>query len=390
MDNKSGNQIVSQPLVLSIAEQQLTDLNQRVAQTRFPDEVNDSDWSYGSDLTYMRSLMTHWQTQYDWRRLEQRVNQYENQTITVEGTDIHLLHAPSQHPSAQPLVLLHGWPGCFIEFLDVIEPLRNPEAHGGNAEDAFHIIVPSLIGYGLSGKAVGPGMNTAKMASLMKRAIAHLGYEHYLAQGGDYGSMLARELVRQDSDHCRGMHLNMLILSNFTDADSLEGVDTKVQAAMKAFLLKEMGYYYIQASKPQTLGYGLNDSPAGLAAWLIEKYRRWSDCGGDLDSSYSKDQLLDIISLYWHTESITSSCRHYYEETWSDSDFSGSELPLGFTHFPGETMPPPKKENALALYPNIVQWDAVEKGGHFAALEAPEQFIESVRKFNQAVVNFYQ
>lgn len=374
-----------EPFRIEIDEAVLTDLKERLARTRWPDQIPDTAWDYGTELAYLRELCTYWRDKYDWRAQEARLNRLSHFRTTIDGQPVHFVHERSPHEDATPLVLTHGWPGSFLIFSKVIEPLTNPTAHGGRAEDAFHVVCPSLPGYGFSGPTRERGWDPQRIAEAEIELMRRLGYERYGAQGGDWGSIITTQIGRLDPEHCAGIHLNLTIAFPPDPANPDAGLtDEEKQwvAESEAFRAAETGYYQIQGTKPQTLAYGLNDSPAGLAGWIVEKFRTWSDCAGDVESRYTKDELLTNITLYWVTGTINSSTRLYYETMKSGRvGFTQGrvEVPTGCAIFPKEIFRSPRSwmENVY----NVTHWTEMPKGGHFAALEEPELLVEDVRRF---------
>jgi pimeloyl-ACP methyl ester carboxylesterase len=367
------------PFRIEIDDATLDDLQQRLARTRLPDQIADTGWEYGTELEYLKDLVGYWQNKFDWRAQEARLNSFDHFKTNIDGQSIHFLHAPSKHANALPICISHGWPGSIAEFLKIIDPLRDPEAHGGRAEDAFHVVCPSLPGYGFSEPTRSRDWDTARMAKAFAEIMSRLGYERYGAQGGDWGALITTQLGLLDPDHVCGIHLNMP-LGTPGGADDLTDQEKADLADLAAFQEKETGYQRIQSSKPQTLGFGLNDSPAGLAAWIVEKFRSWSDCDGDVESSYTKDELLTNIMIYWVTQTITSSTRLYYEVMGKGRFATGKvEVPTGVARFPKEIMRFPRKW--IEKNYNVTHWTAMPRGGHFAAMEQPELLIDDLRKF---------
>jgi microsomal epoxide hydrolase len=372
------------PFRCEIPDAVLDDLRDRLGRTRWPDELNDADWSYGTDQSTLKELCAYWRDGFDWRREEARLNRFEQFTTSIDGLRLHFIHARSPEPNALPLVVTHGWPGSVFEFLDIIDPLRDPAAHGGDPADAFHVICPSIPGYGFSEAAREPGMHPRKVSETVASLMKRLGYERYGAQGGDWGSMISQGLGMVAPDHCVGIHVNMIFAPPPKDvSDPMEGVsEAEKQNLVEAQRVRneEMGYYRIQSTKPQTLGTALNDSPAGLASWIVEKFRTWSDCGGKLESVYTKDQLLANITLYWVTGTITSSVRLYCETVRAAS--AGRiehRVPVGCAIFPGELVRPPRRW--VEHHFDLRRWTEMPRGGHFAAMEQPELLVEDVRAF---------
>jgi microsomal epoxide hydrolase len=366
----------------------LDDLRERLARTRFPDELNDDDWSYGTDLAYLRELCAYWRDKFDWRAQEAALNRFEQFKTKIDGLDLHFIHARSPHRDALPLVVTHGWPGSVFEFLEIIEPLRNPTAStgkmAGDAADAFHVVCPSIPGYGFSQAAREPGMHPRKVSGMIAQLMARLGYARYGAQGGDWGSMISQGLAVLDPEHCAGIHLNMVFAGPPQGASNpMEGLGPKELAALadaQRIQNEEMGYFRIQSTKPQTLGVGLNDSPAGLASWIVEKFRTWSDCDGDVESVYTKDRLLANITLYWVTQTITSSTRLYCEAHRAEGlGVPDHRVPLGCAIFPKELIRAPR--SWVESHFDVRQWTEMPRGGHFAAMEQPELLVRDVRSF---------
>lgn len=376
-----------EPFRIDIEDAVLDDLRDRLARTRFPDEVNDADWSYGTRLDYLKELCAYWRDAFDWRAREAALNRFEQFTTTIGNLRLHFICARSAEPDALPLVITHGWPGSIAEFSKIIEPLRNPRAHGGNASDAFHVVCPSIPGYAFSEAAREPGMDAKRVAEHFSELMARLGFGRYGAQGGDWGSSVSTLLGVVDPEHCIGIHLNMLAARPPRDSSNpLEGLSEAELARFadrKRFTAEQMGYFRIQASKPQSLGYGLNDSPAGLAGWIVEKFRAWSDCDGDVERRFSKDELLTNITLYWVTQTITSSTRLYREHTHSRGMDEISRVPTGAAIFPGELALTPRSWAEHSY--NLIHWTEMPSGGHFAAMEEPELLVEDIRAFFQKV-----
>jgi epoxide hydrolase len=376
------------PFRIQVPEAVLSDLKQRLDRTRFPDEIPGGGWEYGTDLTYHKALVTYWKDTFDWREQERRLNQLPQFQTTIDGVDIHFVHQRSKNPSALPLVLTHGWPGSFIEFTKIVGPLTDPVAHGGRAEDAFHVVAISLPGFGFSGKPRERGFAPVRMAAIIATLMARLGYSRYGAQGGDWGGNISRLLGINDPSHVVGVH------SNFCNAGPPLGVqdpnagipanELERMRARQAFFETERGYFLVQSTKPQTVGYGLNDSPAGLAAWIVEKFRSWCDCDGDVEKKFTKDQLLTNITIYWVTETIASSARIYYENQRAAAAQGGRvAVPMGCALFPKEIVLPPRRW--VEARDNVTWWTEMPRGGHFAALEEPELLVNDIRGFFRTV-----
>ena len=366
-----------------VEEAVLEDLRGRLEGTRLPDQIPGSGWRYGTDGAYMRELIRYWRTAYDWRAHEAQLNALPHFKAEVDGIDLHFVHVRSEEPGALPLVITHGWPGSVYEFMDVIGPLTDPAAHGGDAADAFHLVLPSMPGYAFSSAPRSPGMGVDSVAGVVAKLMDRLGYERYGAQGGDWGSAVAAWLARDHPDRVVGIHLNMV------GGGPPQGLDDP-EAGIPDWELRryrersewwrgENAYGNIQGTKPLTLAYALNDSPAGLAAWIVEKFRAWSDCGGDVERSFTKDQLLTNIMLYWVTGSMPSAVRLYFESRRSGRRPDRVEVPTAVAVFPGEIFFSPRKWVETRY--NVAQWTEMPRGGHFAAMEEPDLFVEDVAKF---------
>ncbi len=367
------------PFSIHVADSDLQDLDQRLALARFPEKETPHDWSQGVPLEYMREVVDYWRDDYDWRRAESRINAFDQFTAEIDGLDIHFLHVRSEEPNALPLVLTHGWPGSIVEFLKVIEPLTNPAAHGGDSGDAFHVVCPALPGYGFSSKPAGTGWGVEKIASTWAVLMERLGYDRYVAQGGDWGSAVTTALGVADPKHCAAIHLNMV--SAFPDPDTMDNLTELEQgaiAALKHYQDWDSGYSKQQSTRPQTLGYALVDSPVGQAAWILEKFWAWTDCDGHPENVLSRDEMLDNIMLYWLTGSGASSARLYWESFGSFGATKEITTPTGCSIFPKEIARCSRRW-AEKRYTNIIHWNELDKGGHFAAFEQPELFVGEVR-----------
>ena len=364
----------------------LEDLRQRLARTRFPDQIEGTGWEYGAELGYLRELVATWRDAYDWRAQERRLNDLPQFRTRIDGQSIHFVHARSTHAHALPLLIAHGWPGTVVEFLEVIDPLTQPEAHGGDPADAFHVVCPSLPGYGFSEPTRTRQWDARRMAQAFAELMGRLGYARYGAQGGDWGAVTTTEMGLLDAARPCGLHLNMPLAVPHDDAGELTESEQADLAGMAEFERMETGYQKIQGTRPQTLGFALNDSPAGLAAWIVEKFRAWSDCGGDVERSFTRDQLLTNITVYWVTQTITSSTRLYYEVTQGGRvGFVQSrvEVPTGVARFPKEVMKFPRRW--VERHYDLRHWTTMPRGGHFAAMEEPGLYVDDVRKFFRTV-----
>ena len=371
---------------IRVSDEELSDLRERLLRTRWPDQIPGSGWDYGTDLAYLQELCEYWREKFDWRPQEALLNQLPHFRTEIDGQPLHFVHARSKLPGALPLVITHGWPGSVFEFYKILGPLTDPEAYGGSADDAFHVVCPSMPGYGWSGPTLEPGWHVGRVAELVAKLMALLGYERYGAQGGDWGAIVTTQLGLLDAEHLAGIHLNMVVAGPPAGVeDPMEGVlpaELQGLADIGDFQKNETGYQQIQGSKPQTLGTGLNDSPAGLACWIVEKFRSWSDCDGDVEKRFSKDELLTNIMIYWTTQTINSSVRLYCESMRADLFAAAGrkvEVPTGCAIFPKEIIRPPRRWAEAAF--DVRRWTVFESGGHFAALEEPEALVEDVRAF---------
>ena len=376
------------PFQIDVPDAVLDDLRDRLARTRWPDQIPGSGWGYGTDRAYLQDLCEYWRTSFDWRAVERALNRWPHFLTSVfGGQQLHFIHARSPVADALPLIVTHGWPGSVYEFVKILGPLSDPAQFGGDPADAFHVVCPSIPGYGWSGPTTEPDWDIVRVAEANAALMARLGYERYGAQGGDWGAVATATLGRIDADHLAGIHMNMIVAQPPEGEDPAAGA-TKDElanlAAMQQFRSEETGYQSIQGSKPQTLAYGLNDSPAGLAGWIVEKFRTWSDCGGDVESRFTKDELLANITIYWVTETIGSSVRLYCETRRAGRRGQGwgtgpVEVPTGCAVFPGELARPPRHWVEKAY--NLVHWTEMPRGGHFAALEEPDLLVEDIREF---------
>ena len=375
------------PFTVAIPQSALDDLHDRLTRTRFPEQIAGAGWDYGTELGYERELVEYWRDTYDWRAQEARLNAFDHFTATVDGQNVHFVHQRSPEPDALPLIITHGWPGSIVEFLDVIGPLTDPRAHGGDPADAFHVVAPSIPGYAFSGPTTERGWDPERVARAWATLMAGLGYERYGAQGGDWGAIITTHLGRVDPAHLAGIHLNMVIAGRPPDGDAEPLTEREQQglADMGAYMETDAGYMQIQSTKPQTLGYALEDSPAGLAAWIVEKFRSWSDCDGDVESAFTRDQLLTNVMLYWLTGTAHSSARLYYENRRAGNFATGGrvDVPTGAAIFPREIMRPPRRWAEQRF--NITRWTEFDRGGHFAAMEQPALFVDDVRAFFRTV-----
>lgn len=373
-----------EPFVIHVAEEALSDLQERLARTRWPGEIPDSSWDYGTNLAYLKELVEYWRTKYDWRAQERALNQFHHHRATVDRASIHFIHEPGKGPNPLPLMIIHGWPGSFYEFVKIIRPLTDPASFGGDPADAFHVVIPSLPGYGFSDPTRERWVNVQRIADLFARLMTEvLGYSCYGAQGGDWGAFIASRLAFAFPHNLVGIHLNMVAAAPHpANRQNLSAAEQNWLKEMERWRQEETGYQWIQGTKPQTLAYGLNDSPTGLAGWIVEKFRAWSDCNGDVERRYTKDELLTNIMIYWMTGTINSACRLYYEmrhHPWWLGKDERITVPTGVAVFPKELARPPRGW-AERVY-NIRRWTEMPRGGHFAAMEEPELLVEDIRAF---------
>ena len=364
----------------------LDDLRSRLERTRFPDEIEGTGWDYGIPIAYLRTLVDYWLHSYDWRAEEAKLNRFSHFRTTIDGQSIHFVDARSPHPDAFPLVITHGWPGSVVEFLEVIPRLTHPEEHGGDAADAFHVVAPSLPGYGFSEPTRSAGWDVRRIARAWMDLMARLGYDRYGTQGGDWGAQVAMRMAAFDPEHCAGLHTNMPVGSPPDDAAPLTEKEQADLADLSEFQRLESGYANEQGTKPQTIGTLLNDSPAGLLGWIVEKFRTWSDCDGDPENCYTKDQLITNVMLYWTTGTAASAARLYRETMQGGAlreplDFIG--VPTGVGRYPKEILRFPR--SWVERQHNVTHWTDMPRGGHFAAMEQPELFVEDVRAFFRTV-----
>ena len=365
------------PFELSIADEQLDDLRRRLAATRWPERETVNDASQGTPLDLVQDVCTYWLERYDWRRCETMLNGFGQFTTEIDGLPIHFLHVRSPHALARPLIITHGWPGSVIEFHKVIGPLTDPTQHGGRAEDAFHVVVPSLPGYGFSGKPVAPGWTIARTARAWGALMRRLGYDDYLAQGGDWGAMVTDSMASQAVPGCQGIHLNMVVAFGAPSADATPR-ERHAAAVIEEFQQFGSGYQRLQSTRPQTIGYALADSPVGQAAWILEKLSAWSDCGGDARTVFTHDEILDNIMLYWLTNTGAWAARRYWETAQPGGMALGEvTLPVACSIF--KDVMQPVRGWAEPRFKNIVYWSEPERGGHFAAFEQPDLFVREVR-----------
>ena len=370
------------PFTIETPDDQLEDLQRRLLHTRWPDQETvagtDEPWKQGIPLHVTQELTRHWAESYDWRATEARLNAFPQFRTLIDGLGIHFLHVRSPEPDALPVVITHGWPGSVVEFMKVIGPLTDPVAHGGDAADAFHVVCPSLPGYGWSDKPTNAGWNIPRIAAAWEELMLRLGYDRFAAQGGDWGSMVTAAIGAGHPDHLAGIHLNMpIVLPDPETLDNLTDAEVSALSGFDHYQQWDSGYSTQQASRPQTLGYGLADSPVGQMAWIIEKFWAWTDCDGDPFNAHSRDELLDNVMVYWLTNSAASSARLYWE-SFKDLDVREIHVPVGCSIFPHEIFRTSRRW-AEKRFSDLRHFNEVDRGGHFAAFEQPELFVEELR-----------
>lgn len=373
------------PFTLHIPDAAMADLHTRLDLTRWPDQAPDSGWAHGTDLAWMRGLAAHWRHGFDWRAQERRLNAFPQYRLALHGTTLHYLHVNGQGPAPMPLLLSHGWPGSVFEFAELIPRLTDPARFGADPADAFTVVAPSLPGYGLSFHPGQPRFSVEQMADAFAELMASvLGYPRFGAQGGDWGASVSARLGLAHADKTIGVHLNMLPIGRDPAKLGTSPAEQRYREELQHWLREETGYSAIQGTRPQTLAYGLSDSPVGLAAWIAEKMRAWSDCGGDIESVFGKDEILANVSLYWFTGAIGSSFWPYYARQhaaqWPIPDGATVDVPVGYAEFPAEILRPPRVL-AERSFRDIRRWSVMPRGGHFAAMEQPELLAQEIRAF---------
>lgn len=382
------------PFRLDVPEGELDDLRERLDRTRWPEGLPSTGWAYGVPTAYLRELTRYWREEYDWRAAEARLNEWPQFTTTLDGAHVHFAHVRSPEPHATPLVITHGWPGSIVEFLDVVGPLTDPAAHGGDPADAFHVVVPSIPGFGLSGPVAESGWEAGRIADAWAELMSRLGYERFGAQGGDWGAAISRELGRAHPGRVIGVHLNLLPGAQATrepTPEELDGLSPKERERAltswrrwTAFSSEGIGYYHQQATRPQTLAYGLNDSPVGQLAWIVEKFREWTDSEELPEEAVDRDRLLTNVMLYWLTGTAGSSARIYYERQHTTAGriaapAQPSTAPTALALFPAEPQIPLRRKAERTE--NLVRWTEFDRGGHFPAMEEPDLLVGDVRAF---------
>lgn len=373
----------SRPFTLNIADDAITDLRARLARTRLPDQAPDVPWTYGTDVGYLGDLLEYWRDGFDWRAQEARLNAFPQFRVALHDIDLHFLHVPGEGPAPTPLLLSHGWPGSVFEFLDLIPRLTHPSRFGGDPVDAFTVVAPSLPGYGLSFRPAQKRFDLAAIADCLAALMTDvLGYRRFAAQGGDWGAFVSSRLGVAHADKLLGIHLNLLALPRDIAAiEASTDEERRYLGELATFLKEETGYQWIQGTRPQTLAFGLADSPAGLAAWIVEKFRAWTDNDGTPDSAVDRDRMLANIALYWFTGCIGASFHPYYARMHGPWPIDRPiDVPTGYCQFPKEILRPPRSI-AARVYRNIQRWTVQPRGGHFAALEQPETLAREIQTF---------
>jgi pimeloyl-ACP methyl ester carboxylesterase len=383
----------TRPFRIAISDADLTDLRDRLLRTRWPEELPGVGWNQGVPLGYLKDLVEYWATDYDWRAQEARLNRFPQFITRIDGQDIHFLHVRSPEPDAAPLIVLHGWPGSVVELLRIVGPLTDPRSHGGDPADAFHVVAPSIPGFGFSGPTRDGGWHVPRVAGAFAELMARLGYQRYGAHGSDWGAIISRDLGRTHPDRLTGVHLTMLLsavptgepdpaelaLLSDTEREHLES-----SLRRRAHVTKEeMGFGILQSTRPQTLAYGLTDSPVGQLAWIVEKFQGWTSNTGLPEEAVDRDQMLTNVTLYWLTGTANSSARLYYETAHATPAWTGplqpSTVPTGVAVFPSDTALPVR--HLAERTDTIVHWSQFDRGGHFPAMEVPDLLVGDVRKF---------
>ncbi|WP_425247606.1 epoxide hydrolase family protein [Streptomyces sp. NEAU-NA10] len=381
------------PFRIDIPQEQLDDLRRRLEAARWPDELPGVGWSRGVPLGYLKELAEYWRTSFDWRAAEARLNAHPQFVTEIDGAPVHFLHITSPEPDATPLLLTHGWPGSVAEFLDVIGPLSDPRAHGGDPSQAFHLVIPSIPGYGFSRPLPQTGWDTGRIARAWAELMARLGYDRYLAQGGDAGAVISLELGRIDPEHVIGVHVNMLMTFPSGDPAELAGLGEADQARLgklARFDAELSGYMKVQQTRPQTLAYALTDSPVGQLAWIAEKFLDWTSAEQRPEEAVDRDLLLTIVSIYWLTATAGSSAQFYFEGAEGVRAAAAGAVPppltvpVGVAVFPDDIFVP-VRSFAERDIPTLTHWTEFERGGHFAALEQPAALTGDIRAFARSL-----
>lgn len=370
------------PFNVSIEEKNLEDLRDRIGRTRWPEQETCSGWDQGVPLDYAQELAHYWLKEYDWRRWENQLNQWPQFKTEIDGVDIHFIHQLSPHDNALPVIISHGWPGSVVEFHKVIDQLTDPTRFGGSGEDAFHVVIPSLPGYGFSGKPTQPGTSVEAIGRTWGKLMARLGYTRYVAQGGDWGSIITQSIGLTETVHCAAIHTNMPLV--IPDPDTMDNLTEREQAALEAmnyYYESDSGYSKIQSTRPQTIGYSLADSPVGQMAWVIDKFYSWTDCEKDgvkhLENVLTKDDLLDNVMMFWLNNCSASSARLYWE-SFNKPNMDPIHMPTGCSIYPKEIFRCSRRW-AEKRFSHLIHFNELDRGGHFAALEQPETFVKELR-----------
>ena len=379
---------------IDVPQADLDDLHRRIDRTRWPDEIPGVGWDRGVPLGYLRELAEYWRDSYDWRAAEARLNAYPQFVTEIDGVSVHFLHVRSPEEGATPLILTHGWPGTVAEFLDVIGPLTDPVAHGGDSADAFHLVIPSIPGYAFSGPTGQVGWDTGRVAGAWKELMSRLGYDRYAVQGGDWGMPISLRLGLADPEHVVGVHLNMCVTFPPPDPAAMAGLGEADLARLEftaSFMQDGTGWQRIQSTRPQTLSYALTDSPVGQLAWIAEKYKEWTDSAKVPEDAVSRDHILTAVSIYWLTATAGSSAQLYYESSHMDADFVRTwagpwplTMPVGVASFPKDAVRPVRRF-AEQILPTLGQWTEYDRGGHFPALEQPQLLVDDIRRFARSL-----
>ena len=366
------------PFRINVPQPVLDDLQERLRRTRWPQPLDDANWDYGANVDYIRELCAYWAGGYDWRSHETRLNQHPQFLAEVDGVDLQFWHVRGEGPAPFPLLLIHGWPGSMVEFEALIEPLTQPSKHGGRSEQAFDVVIPSLPGFGFGGQPRERGWGITRIAAAFDTLMRGLGYDRYGVQGGDWGGITAAKMASAHADSVAGIDLNFVIAGPPAE---MTPADTEAANARALFQAQETGYSNVQGTRPDSLTVAQSDSPAGLAAWIIEKFRAWSDCHGNVESAIDRNTLLTNLMFYWAPNSIASAARIYYEASHDPTSFRYPkvDVPTGVAVFPEEPWRVPKSW-ADARF-NITRWTELPRGGHFAALEAPDLLLGEIRDF---------
>lgn len=376
---------------IAVPDQVLEDLLRRLSLTRWPPEAKpDNGWQRGTSAAFLKELVVHWRDAYNWRTTERRLNALPHCRTRIDGEDIHFVHVRSPHQQATPVVLLHGWPSSFLEFTKVLGPLAEPVGHGSGSS-AFTLVCPSLPGFGLSGPTHSDGWNSRRMADVVAVLMARLGYDRYLVHGSDLGALVACDLALLHPDRLLGIHLDYAPIGKYGEHPfAVDDLDTSEKLAlhtMADFIAHDAGYVAVQTTRPGTLGFGLEDSPVGLASWIIDKFRAWSDCGGELESVFSLEELIDVVTLYWVTGTATSSINTYIEQKqanlFGSADRPRIEVPTGVANYAGDFQTAPRAWVEKRY--NLVHWGRYAQGGHFPAMEQPELFCTELGRFHRAL-----